>query len=460
MSFGRLWLFLSVALPTLAALAAPMSTIDLAYQVRAGQLMLETGGLLRTDPFTFTAGGQPWLDQQWLAQIFLAAIHDLGGWPLLTIAHGALVGSVFGLLVAACRARGASPRVAAWLALAAFLVAAPALALRPQLVGLTLMAVELLLLARQGPRLVWLVPVVAALWANAHGSFVLAPALVVLAWVGERSHGRLLPVAAVTAAATLVNPFGVDVWAYAAGLTTNPQITRLVTEWQRTSPLTEAGALFYLSVVAVAAIAWWRRRALNAGEWLGLLAFGALGAYAERGVAWWALAAAWLVARPLVGAMGAAARPERPRAVNAAIARVVVLVAVALLPWPYRSVTGGSLPLLADAPGGIAAAVRSLATPDDRLLAAQSWASWLELEAPGIPVLVDSRVEVGPVDAWNDYLLVSAAGPGWQEILDQRRVTVLAVSAADQPALLAAAAAEPGWRAAYRDRDGAVFVRA
>jgi hypothetical protein len=349
--------------------------------------------------------------------------------------------------------------VAAWLVIVAFLVAAPALALRPQLFGLALMAIELLLLAKPGSRIVWLVPVVAAVWANVHGSFVLAPALVVLVWLSDRANRRLPAVAVLTAVATLVNPFGLGVWAYAVGLTTNPQITRLVTEWQRTSPLTETGAVFYLSVAAVAVIAWWRWQALNHGEWLGLVAFAVLGAYAERGVAWWAIAAAWLLARPLADLV-TTTRTERPGRANAAIAALVVLVGVALLPWPYRSPTGGAVPLLVDAPAGIAGAVRAFATPSDRLLAAQPWASWLELEVPGIPVLVDSRVEVAPVDAWDDYRAATAAASGWQETLAKRAVTVLAVSADDQPALLAAAATDPGWRAVYRDRDGAVFVRA
>jgi hypothetical protein len=425
--------------------------------------MLDAGSVLRVDPFTFSATGQAWLDQQWLPQVVLAGIHGLGGWPLLSIVHAGLVALAFGLLLAACRARGASDRLAAWLTLAAFLVAAPALAMRPQLLGLVLFALSLWLLTagrRRWPAIVWLLPVVAAVWANVHGSFVLAPALVVLAWLDDRSSHSLLLVAVVTAAATLVNPFGVGVWTYAAGLTTNPEITRLVTEWQRTSPLTATGAVFYVSLAVALLIAWSSRRDLRIGEWFGLIAFAALGAYAERGVAWWAVAAAWLLARPLATtATVAATRSERRSRINLALVAAVVLLAVAVLPWPYRSTSSGALPLLVDAPEGIGAAVRAVAGPDDRLVAAQAWASWLELEAPGVPVLVDSRVEVAPVDAWDDYIALTQATPGWQAILDRRRVTVLAVSAVDQPALLGAVLADEGWTATYRDRDGGVFVR-
>jgi hypothetical protein len=83
LTLPELWAFLAIALPTVAALIAPLSTVDLAYNIRAGQLMLEQGTIMRTDPFTFTVGGQPWLDQQWAAQVVLGVLHDVGGWALL-----------------------------------------------------------------------------------------------------------------------------------------------------------------------------------------------------------------------------------------------------------------------------------------------------------------------------------------------------------------------------------------
>ncbi len=66
------WAILSWSLPALAALLAKMRAIDLAYHVRAGELSLRTGDLLLVDPFTFTNGGRPWLNQQWAAQLVFA----------------------------------------------------------------------------------------------------------------------------------------------------------------------------------------------------------------------------------------------------------------------------------------------------------------------------------------------------------------------------------------------------
>jgi hypothetical protein len=72
MTRDRLWTLLAVLLPVLGATIAPMSTVDLAYQVRVGDLMRASGSVLRADPLTFTAAGQAWLNQQWGAGVLLS----------------------------------------------------------------------------------------------------------------------------------------------------------------------------------------------------------------------------------------------------------------------------------------------------------------------------------------------------------------------------------------------------
>src|SRR5512140_3099550 len=138
LGLDRLWLFLALALPALVALIAPLPAVDLAYQVRVGETILSSGQIPATDTFTFTVAGAPWTDQQWLAQVLLAAGFRLGGWEALAVLRAALVVAAFGLLAAAALARGASTRTAAILSLLAFLVASPALALRPQLFGIAI----------------------------------------------------------------------------------------------------------------------------------------------------------------------------------------------------------------------------------------------------------------------------------------------------------------------------------
>jgi hypothetical protein len=372
-------------------------------------------------------------------------------------------------VLATCRRAGLNGRLAAWLTLAVFIVTAVALALRPQLFGMVLFAMVVYLVVdrRAHPNRLWLVVPIVAVWANLHGSFFLGPLIVGLAWLSDVHDrmvgaGRTLAVALLAAVAACLNPFGPQVWLYAAGLTTNASVTARITEWQPTSVSSVAGLLFFGSAVAVAVlVARSRRRvAWPALLWLGALL--AIGIYAARGVAWWPIGALPVVA-PLLAARQARvaeSTTERPRRPNLAIAGAIVLGAVALLPvWrPVDPGLGAPVGVLGAAPSGITAALRTVATPQDRLLNPQPWGSWFEFALPRVPVAIDSRIELFPARVWTDYDVVSSAGAGWAPLLDAWGVTMVA-TAHDDARLAGLLSADPGWRQVYGDGDGALFVR-
>jgi hypothetical protein len=491
----ELWACLAVLLPVLGSLLASISTVDLAYHLRAGAVALDSGSLPSPDAFTFTAGGLAWLDQQWGAQTAFAAIYRLGGWALLAVVRAALVGLGAWLVYRGCRSAGAGIRGAAWLTLAGFGVGLVALGLRPQLLGMVLFAATLAILAgrRLHPRLVWAIPVLVLIWANVHGTFFLGPTAVVVAGLEDLvarrpGVGRTFLVAAASAAATLVDPFGFGVWTYAAGIAADPTIRRLITEWQPTSPLSFAGVMFYGSIVGVATLlavavrrgsagpsAFGRfvRRAWPTLLWLAGLA--AIGAIAERGVAWWSIGAPIALAGLLRLASTAEGEPEgepdpganaappgeRRSLIPTAIVGVMVVAVVALLPvWRGGDPLYGPAGLLTDAPRGLTAAVLAEARPGDRIWNAQQWGSWLEFAVPRAPVAVDSRIELIPADAWTDHLALSGGASDWAAILARRGVTIVVASATEQGALIPLLRGSPAWREIAADEDGAVFIRA
>ncbi|MBA2382930.1 MAG: hypothetical protein H0V73_12535, partial [Chloroflexi bacterium] len=315
MTLPSLWATLAIALPVLGTLIAGLSAVDLAYHLRAGADILGTGRIPTLDTWTFTAAGSSWHDAQWGAQAVFAWVYQVAGWTGLALLRSVLVATTFLCLLLACRARGLDMRRAALLAIAAFIVSAAALALRPQLVGMALFGILVFLLADRGahPGRLWLAPIVVIAWANVHGSFFLGPVLIGLAWLEDldrRSPGarRTLAVAVVALVAALVNPFGLEVWRYAIGLTTNTFVTSRITEWQPTSLRSVDGILFFASAALVFVLIA-RRRAVV--PWPALVAvglFAAIGTYAIRGVAWWSLGMPVVVAELLSGG-GASERP-------------------------------------------------------------------------------------------------------------------------------------------------------
>jgi hypothetical protein len=464
--------FTAVALPVAVALRFSISAIDLGYLVRTGQVTLDRGSILRTDLFTFTVAGEQWVNQQWGAGVLFALGYRGGGWELLALVRAALVGTTFGLVYLTCRAAGAGPRAAGWLALGAFLISLDGLALRAQLLGLGLLALTLWIIAARDrrPAMLWVLPLVTLLWVNVHGSFVLAPLILGLAWLEDRSRRSpsaptVLLVGLASVAATFVNPFGPKVFAYLVSLSTNPVVREEVAEWRPPSLTSKVGLGFFLSVAAVAVIVIRGRHRMRWPRILGLLVFLTLAVMAVRGVFWWAIAAPALVADLLPER---AVPREEPRSLNTALAAVLVALGIVLLPW-FRptfasdansaQTTDGTL---AHSPNRFSDGIADLAPPGTRLFVAQIWASWFELALPEDPVFADSRIEIFPAGIWAEYDTVSAGRPGWQEILDRWDVRVLALSRTQQADLveLLETAGDPGWEIVLRDANGLVLVRA
>jgi hypothetical protein len=517
LSIAQLWTFLGVALPTLAALLAPMPSVDLAYQLRAGAGILAGNGIPAIDTWTFTIAGAPWLDQQWGAQVLLAAVYQAAGWTGLALLRAALVGATFWLVMATLRSMGCAARPAALLALGAFVVAAPALALRPQLFAIVLFAASLAILADRArhPRRLLLLPLIAIAWANLHGSFPLIVVVLGLGWADElgrvlvaraairpghgpgrataaiRGSTGLALLAAISAAVTLVNPFGIDAWRYVAGLAADPSVTSAVTEWRPPSPLEPTGAIFYVSLLIALTIVVLRIRAdrnrvgpATFAPIATLVAFGLLGVVTARGLAWWALilpistsalAHDGSLTRFLPRRLGvlrtlftgpgaqASARLNRPSQLNTIVALLLILVGIGLLPvWRPIGPSGVPVAALSFAPQGIAAKLDALVHSRDpsgqaRVWAPQLWGSWLEFAVPSVQVAVDSRIELFPAQVWSDAAQVSTVGPFWNSILDRDEVNVV-IASADETRLRTSLQSTGVWQQVYADDDGSIWV--
>ena len=479
MRLDRPWLLLALVLPAVVALLVPLPAVDLAYQVRSGEQILRTGVIPTADTFTFTIAGARWTDQQWLAQGLLALGYRAGGWELLAVLRAVLVSAIGGLLVVAALARGASIRTASLLSLLAFMLAAPALALRPQLFAIVVFAGLVALVSGRGryPRAYLFAPLLVAVWANLHGSFVLAPVLLGYAWLDDMARGRprrrSLAVLVAGIAATLVNPYGIGVWAYAVGIGANPVIAGRVSEWQRTTPLTVSGALFFGSAALAAVIAWWGRRRMAWPDAVLLVTMAALGAWAVRGLAWWPAGALLVVAGALGSSPSSAEtapsssaapssaspapptrdRARRPPPLTGVVAALLVVIVVAALPWwrPADLLTGRR-GLLTYAPAGLAAALRGDAADGTRVFVPQVWGSWFEWAVPEAAYFADARFELFGDDVWADLDVIGGGGTPAALVLDRRRVEIV---------VLPAGWTGPGdgWSPVYADADGQILVR-
>lgn len=156
---------------------------DLWWHLKTGENILATHQWPFVDPYSFTIAGQPWQAFEWLGDVLLAAGMRLGGLPGLYFLMAVLGGLVEIALYVYASIRAGNSK-AGFAAVAILLpLTTPSFSLRPQMLGylfiiLTLIALERF---RQGEsRMLWLLPPLMLVWANAHGSWIIGMGILVV----------------------------------------------------------------------------------------------------------------------------------------------------------------------------------------------------------------------------------------------------------------------------------------
>jgi hypothetical protein len=468
LSMPRLWLIVVLGAIGLMALARVPSAIDLAYHVKAGELMVAEGAPPQTDVLAWTTAGRPWLDQNWAAQLVLYGIWRLGGFPLVVVVNALLAVATWALVAAACRRRTANLRLIAGAVLAGYAAAAATFSARPQMFSLLLFAAELYLLelARTRPRAALAIPLLMPLWANLHGAFLVGLGLLAIevaaaVWRRDRSGAvRYLLVTAASVAGLLVNPWGVRVLGYAVSLPANRVVSGMISEWAPTSFRDLTGILVLgAGVVLVVALVRSPAPQQVPEQLLRMALLGGLALWAVRGVAWFGLA--------LPVALCALARPRPARSAGAdrgvAVVNVLVLVmlavALVLASPPVKRALGDSRPRLTAAPTATADWLAANPQPG-RMFNYQPWGSYLELRlGPRVQVAFDSRIELPPADRWERYLAVLAGRWDTERQLEEWGVGHVVTSRRASPALVELLEASGRWRLVFSSGDELIYRR-
>ena len=161
----------------------PMDETDLFYNLRLGEIIIQTRDVPRTNLLSFTYPDMRDPNLAWVFQILLALVHRAGGIPATVLLKTAFVVGTFALLFVVAIRRGAAPVIAAAaLALAAW-AAEPRFVERPHLVTFLGLGILLLALERAEagkPRLLWAMVPLGIVWANGNSCFFLAPGLLLL----------------------------------------------------------------------------------------------------------------------------------------------------------------------------------------------------------------------------------------------------------------------------------------
>jgi hypothetical protein len=342
---GLLPLWVGVGIYTLFLLAGDhlLNDPDTYWQIAIGQWILDHGAVPRTDIYSFTMFGQPWISTQWLAQVLLAASYSIAGWAGPVVLAAASIAATFGLLVRFLSRRLTEAASIAFVAAAVALVAGHLLA-RPHVLALPVMVAWVggLVAAadRRGAPSFWLVPLM-ALWANLHGGFVLGLALIAplgldAVWNADAPQRRALALrwalfAAAALVASCLTPYGWEALFAARRILNLGAALELIGEW-RPANFAHPGALEGAVILGLA-LAMWRGVTLPPVRLVLVVGFVLMALQHVRNAEVLALLAPMVLAAPLARQFGGGAddatRPGSPKGLL--YAGLAVLVAAGTL---------------------------------------------------------------------------------------------------------------------------------
>jgi hypothetical protein len=435
------------------------------WHLRTGHWILDHG-FPHGDLYSFTAPGQPWVVQSWLAEVLYAALDTV--WPgqgirlLVAVTAAVLAAASFRLAL-----RLSDDRVrAAGLALAAVAASFTLWSERPLLLGILAFMALLWIVevpdSRLGRRPLVAVPVVLWLWAQAHGTFALGVGYLVLHLAGSAWDGRLprrgtrertlLIATAIGLAAIVLNPYGWSLLWFPVHLLGRGEILRGVVEWRSPDFRQIHGMAFGLWLAVFVGVLALGRHRLSRRDLLVTVPFLLLALWARRNIA-----VAPLVMLPV--AARAVRVPERTPDTHARFHRLVV-VALGLLSLMWAA-TSLSEPAY-DLRGYPVDAIEHLESQDllgRRLMTDDVWAGLLIKDVwPRQSVFVDDRFDMYPVELMRDFIALDGGRPDSLDILDRHAIEVV-LWPAESP-LEAQLSASSAWRLEYEDDDAVVFVRA
>ena len=495
----------------------PLRGTDLWGHVLYGRWIAEHRLLPTEDPFLPLAQGMRVVDTAWLSQLLLAQVDRLGGAEALSNLFAFVVWFTF-IIFARTFFLQSRSKLVMLIGVAMTLAVgwSRVTTIRPEIFSLLCLATLFWLLTRRQVRattdntdataadssdftpgvLLWVaLPLLFALWANLHGTFV--GGLLVLgcytigrgfdvllaerslkAVFADRAFRSWLVLAEVATAATLINPYGVDLWIEVARFGFNP-VLRDVSEWMPMVMLGIAGREFVAGCIVLVFALRLSRRPMPARETFMLLVFGLLAMMQVRMVGWFApvlsfvlvphlanIFARWMPAEVDEAAL-AATLPADELPPGRSFRYTLICATVAWVMFAFTGIGGWVLGsparkeanVLGDTPLAMTKALRE-SPPVGQVYNPQWWGDWLAYSGPAdLKLFMTTNMHLIPRQVWNDYRRITAGESGFDAALDRYRINTLIVDKQAQPVLAGAAIRLSGWGIRYEDEQSLVMSR-
>lgn len=444
------FVLLAVLVPILLQKPLLNSDGDLARHLRHGQYMLEHGGLIRADPFSFTRPGAPFVGFEYGSQLLYALTERVGGLPAVAILAGFLIALTYALLTRFLLRRGVDPLLACLTIALAVALGAGHWTARPHLFSFVAVVILLGMLEGRRRRPVLACAALFAIWANLHGGFVYGWILIGLYLVG--SLGELLwgddrdawgervryylKMLAMAMTVTILNPYGLELHRHLIGFFGQPFLVDNTAEF--VSPdFHEFGGKVFLTVLllCLVSLTLYRRRP-TLPRLLVLCGGIAFALIAVRNIPLFGLTALPVLALHVNDAWRGLPDPGGVRGRFAATASEA-----STLPWviPIASLVSGlalaggrvgSLQLIRDEFDGTIFPIAAVAKArnehlEGRLFSEFAWGGYLAYAWPEQKIFIDGGTDFFGEDLFREYGTIKQMTPGWRDQLAKHDISLM-----------------------------------
>lgn len=259
LTIGRVVLLL----PLVAIFIGSRSTIrdnSFLWHIQAGELQLERGSVLTSDPFSFIAQGERWRTQSWIADLLYGFFERLSPLSIGSWVTGISAALLVGFATLRAYRRGTSTFVAGVVGLWVMWLSLGWFSPRPVVISLALFSA--FAVVAEDRRLRWAIPLMIWLWASVHGGFVVGLGFLVLLGLARRDRTYMRD-AAVSLVAASLTAHGWGTWEVLISFLGGSGALDSITEWA--NPDLFGLALMPFLAVIVAMVVCGKRQEIERG---------------------------------------------------------------------------------------------------------------------------------------------------------------------------------------------------
>jgi len=435
---------------------------DIYWHIRSGQVVMETGDVIRGDVFSYTLPGEIRVHPDWLAEVILASFYNVMGTYGLTLLGGLL--SFISIVLMYRLMRGLFGIRVIFMMLAATATMSASMA-RPQAWMIIFNLIVLAMVLRRKPSLRWL-PILMMFWSNLHGGWTIGYIILGASVVTETARivlkrggdvvwlRQLILWSFVAAPALMINPYGFDILLVPLDTVAQSALAYIV-EW-RPPNLLDADRIGFVIFFALSWVVLIKQRhKIGLLEAVLLIGFGLWSLRVARIITVYMFIAPVILAPHLSDILkNLSPSPLRLKPVHWALMGVLAVAVVFRFatensPNGMRALTAQKMPV---------SAVEYLLEnrPARQIFNEYNWGGYLILYAPDYPVFMDGRGDLYEA-FFTTYFDVVNLKDGWRETLDQWGVQTVLVYT--EGALGKALLKEPGWTLAYADSLASLYIR-